>query len=492
MKKHSSSNSDVNGGGSRREDFEVAVDVATLQDLSELLHSQPKKLYSESRHRRQIQKIPPHIRSRNIRRSQQVYDPVLVSIGPYHHGKPGLRRAEEFKHLCLDCCAGGDDKKKAFFYSKILEKASAIRDCYAEAEIVEKYDDKSLALMMLLDASIIIDFIHNYLGMKGNNFLDWRRCLGAGSWPLMIRDIMLMENQIPLQVLKLLIAMQYEEGEAASFLPRFFAGFLTCKTRLVGVDLKNAEIPDEIEDPSIHLLEAVRKVIVKKKKKKKKNEIEEQHTLTSEYSLVNKNVFMLSKFPMREETVDAGISYMHRSVMDLKAKGIRIRSDPDLSPGEITFVPGVCFSELHLPIQYLTPVVVENMIAFEVLPHGCSSLVVLSYAIFMKSLVQSPQDVKELQANGVMLNRFGNLENVVQMIKEVDTFGLHDQDIFKDVKRRIEEHCRSKARTWLADLIYSRVRTPWTAIALFAGVLLLCLTFVQTFFTIWPTNQRAL
>ncbi|KAG6411062.1 hypothetical protein SASPL_129136 [Salvia splendens] len=483
------------GGGSRRDDFEVAVDIATLQDFSALLHSQPKKLYSESHRRRQIQKIPPHIRSRNIQRSQQVYDPVLVSIGPYHHGKRGLRRAEEFKHLCLDCCAGGDEKKKAFFYSKILEEAAAIRDCYAETEIVEKYDDKSLALMMLLDASIIIDFIHNYLGMKGNNFLDWRRCLGAGSWPLMVHDIMLMENQIPLQVLKLLIAMQYEEGEAASFLPRFFAGFLTCKTRLVGVNLKNAEIPEEIEDPSIHLLEAVRKVIVKKKKKKKKkkkNKTKEQHTLMSEYSLVDKNVYMLPRFPTREETVDAGISNMNRSVMDLKAKGIRIRSDPDLSPGEITFVPGICFSELHLPIQYLTPMVMENMIAFEVLPHGCSSPVVLSYAIFMKSLVQSPQDVKELRANGVMLNRLGNVENVVQIMKEIDTFGLHDQDIFKDVKRRIEEHCRSKARTWLADLIYSRFRTPWTAIALFAGVLLLCLTFVQTFFTIQPTNQRAL
>ncbi|KAL1554664.1 putative UPF0481 protein [Salvia divinorum] len=488
MEKHTSANNHVNGRGSRRE---VAVDIATLQDFSELLQSQPKKHYSQSRCRRQIQKIPSQIRRRNMRRSQQVYDPVLVSIGPYHQGKPGLRRAEEFKHLCLDRCAGGDDKKKAFFYSKIVEVADAIRDSYAEAEIVEKYDDKSLALMMLLDASIIIDFIHNYLGMNGNNFLDWHRCLGAGSWPLMVRDIMLMENQIPLQVLELLIAMQYEEGEAASFLPRFFAGFLTCKTCVVGVDLKNAEIPQEIEDPSIHLLEAVRRVIVKEKKKKK-NDIKEQHTHMSECSSVNKNVFMLSRFPMREETVDAGISYMHRSVMDLKAKGIHIRSDPDLSPGDITFVPGVCFSELHLPIQYLTPVVVENMIAFEVLPHGCSSPVVLSYAIFMKSLVQSPQDVKELLANGVMLNRFGNLENVVQMIKEVDTFGLHDQDIFKDVKRRIEEHCRSKARTWLADLIYSRFRTPWTAIAFFAGVLLLCLTFVQTFFTIQPMNQRAL
>ncbi|XP_047940307.1 putative UPF0481 protein At3g02645 [Salvia hispanica] len=476
------------GGGSRRQDFEIAVDIATLQDLSDLLHSQPKKLYSESRHRRQIQKIPNQIRCRNLRRSQQVYDPVLVSIGPYHHAKPGLRRAQEFKHLCLDRCAGGDDKKKAFFYSKIVEHAASIRDCYAEAKIVEKYDDKSLALMMLLDASIIIDFIHNYLGMQGNSFSDWQRCLGAGSGPLMVRDIMLMENQIPFQVLQLLITLQYEKGEAASFLPRFFSTFLSYKGRILDLDLNNTEILREIEDPPIHFLEAFRRVVVLKNKKK----IKEEDRVMSVYSSVNKSVFLQSAMSMKEEMVDAGISYMHRSVMDLKAKGIRIRPDPDLSAADITFVPGFCFSELRLPVQYLsdlTPMVIANMIAFEVLPHGCSSLVVLSYAIFMKSLVQSPQDVKELQDNGVILNRLANLEKVVEVIKEIDTFGLHDQDIFKDVKMRIEEHCRSRARTWLADLIYTRFRTPWTAIAFFAGVLLLCLTFLQTVFTI---NQRPL
>ncbi|XP_042002065.1 putative UPF0481 protein At3g02645 [Salvia splendens] len=221
-----------------------------------------------------------------MRRSQQVYDPVLVSIGPYHHGKPGLRRAEEFKHHCLDRCPGGDEKKKAFFSSKILEEAAAIRDSYAEGKIVEKYDDKSLALMMLLDASIIIDFIHNYLGLPGNSFSDWQQCLGAGSGPLMVRDILLMENQIPLQVLQLFITLQYEKGEAASFLPRLFSMFLSYKRRIVDVDLKNAEILQEIGDPKIHFLEAFRRVIVMKNKKK----IKEEDRVMSVYSSISKSM----------------------------------------------------------------------------------------------------------------------------------------------------------------------------------------------------------
>ncbi|KAH6772178.1 hypothetical protein C2S51_010582 [Perilla frutescens var. frutescens] len=465
-------------------EFEVSVDIATLEEFSHLLQSQPKKLYSESWRRRQIQKVPPQIRRRiNMQRDDQIYDPVMVSIGPYHHGKPELRRAEEFKHLCLDWRAGGDEKKKALFYSKILEQIGEIRDSYAEVTIVEKYDDKSLALMMLLDASMIIDFIHNYnyQGMKGksSSFLDWQRCLGARSGPLMVRDMMVMENQIPFQVLKMLINLLYEREEAGLFLPRFLS-------HKMGIELKHAGIPQEKEDPPIHFLESFWRVLVKKRTDTLlKPEIECSNNIGGNRSLV------LSGLSMREEmNNDTDISYTHRSVMDLKAKGIRVmpNSNSTLSPRDITFRPsGGCFSQLQLPIQYVsdqTLVVCSNMIAFEVLPYGCTSLVMLSYVIFMKSLIQSPEDVKELQERGVLLNRLANLEKVVEVFKEIDTFGLHDQDIFKDVKRRIEEHCSSRAKTWFAELIYTRFRTPWTAIALFAAVILLCLTFLQTFFTI--------
>lgn len=87
-------------------------DIATLRKFSHLLHL-AQDIYSESWRRRQIQ--PPQ-----IRRREQVYDPLMVSIGTYHHSKPELRR--EFKLLCLDWRAGGYEKKMAFFYSKILEK----------------------------------------------------------------------------------------------------------------------------------------------------------------------------------------------------------------------------------------------------------------------------------------------------------------------------------------------------------------------------------
>ena len=50
-----------------------------------------------SQRRRRIEKVPQTLRLMN----QKEYDPLVVSFGPYHHGKEELRLAEEFKRTCL-------------------------------------------------------------------------------------------------------------------------------------------------------------------------------------------------------------------------------------------------------------------------------------------------------------------------------------------------------------------------------------------------------
>ncbi|KAK4387757.1 hypothetical protein Sango_2382300 [Sesamum angolense] len=106
----------------------------------------------------------------------------------------------------------------------------------------------------------------------------------------------------------------------------------------------------------------------------------------------------------------------------------------------------------------------------------------------MKSLIENPKDVKELRENGILFSRLGSDEEVVELFKEIDTYGLGSRYVFPDVKMRIEEHCNSKAKTWMAELIHTYFRSPWTAVALFAATFLLCLTFLQTFYTIRPAN----
>ncbi|KAK6146329.1 hypothetical protein DH2020_020198 [Rehmannia glutinosa] len=445
---------------------EDTVHIVTVKEFSQLLESQPRKWQPGSRRPHQMHKAPPELRLRR-QQSEHVYDPVLVSLGPYHHGKPELRRVEEFKYLCLDWFAEGNEEKKAFLYNKVFEKIDVIRSCYAETTIVDKYDDKALALMMLLDACFIINLM-KFISEETENNLDWVECLGeAASSAFMLADIMLLENQIPFLVLKLLISLRYEKTDEAEELVESFICWITT------VDLNLAKIPRENEDPPIHILEACWRVLVQKH-----NNIEPKFQ-GSEKSLT------------RRKKNHNNVSYTCRSAMDLKAKGIHFSPSSTQSLMDITFKSYPSYGRLKLPIRYVsdrTQVVFSNMIAYEVSPNSKTKPAVLSYVNLMKSVIQSPADVKELQEKGILFNRLANHEQAVKVFKEIDMFGYVDFDIFDDVKQRIEEHCKSKAKTWIVDLIHTWFRTPWTAIALFAATFLLCLTFLQTYFTIRPVK----
>ncbi|CAA2997465.1 Hypothetical predicted protein [Olea europaea subsp. europaea] len=126
------------------------------------------------------------------------------------------------------------------------------------------------------------------------------------------------------------------------------------------------------------------------------------------------------------------------------------------------------------------------MIAYEASPESDTGIPIICYVNFLKSLIVKSEDVKELREKKILFSTLDSDEQVVEVIKEIDTSGLDNYYIFDDVKMRIEKHCSSKAKTWIAELIHTYFRNPWTFIALLAATFLLCLTFLQTYYTVNP------
>ncbi|KAL2501964.1 Plant protein of unknown function [Forsythia ovata] len=126
------------------------------------------------------------------------------------------------------------------------------------------------------------------------------------------------------------------------------------------------------------------------------------------------------------------------------------------------------------------------MIAYKASPGSDVGFSIICYINFLKSLIVKPEDVKELREKKILFSNLDGDEQVVQVIKEIDTCGIYLATIFDDVKMRIEEHCSNKAKTWIAKLIHTYFRNPWTFIALLAAIFLLYLTFLQTYYTINP------
>ncbi|KAL8542401.1 hypothetical protein ACS0TY_003319 [Phlomoides rotata] len=136
----------------------------------------------------------------------------------------------------------GNEERKMLLYDKILERIDEIRSCYAEVVIVDRYD----ALMMLLDACFVVNFMENGISKTKNNITDWLDCLGlAASISFATRDIMVLENQVPFLVIKLLMSLLYE---TETILRRFLSW-------MTSVDIRDEPfvVPEE---PPIHLLEA--------------------------------------------------------------------------------------------------------------------------------------------------------------------------------------------------------------------------------------------
>ncbi|KAL0346198.1 UNVERIFIED_CONTAM: hypothetical protein Sradi_4451100 [Sesamum radiatum] len=370
---------------------------------------------------------------------------------------------EEFKAEILNrFVSDSGAKDKGFFYNKILERIDEIRGCYEE-DSTAVFSDEALAEMILLDACFTIYYLQS-------KYRDYHR-LGTAVVIFMYRDILMLENQIPLWTIRLLIDLKYgkDKGEA------WFCEHLSTLT--LGDD-RLTQIPWDNGDEPLHLLEACRRIILLGQEKatecirdldSRRKELRQRRSFENMFKMAT------SQF---------------RSVTDLKAKGVDFKPSSNCLT-DIRFRSYSFYGLLELPVRYVTNnsmVSFSNMIAFEMCPETDTGRDVISYVNFMKSLIETPGDVKVLREKGILFSRLGSDEEVVKMFKQMDTFGAEKSDQFLDVKMRIEQHCNSKAKTWMAELIHAYFLSPWTAVALFAATFLLCLTFLQTFYTIPPPN----
>ncbi|KAL2230459.1 UNVERIFIED_CONTAM: hypothetical protein Sindi_1640300 [Sesamum indicum] len=162
------------------------------------------------------------------------YIPVVVSMGPYHHGKPELSLAEGFKPKALDLflMGGSDTLNLEFYYDIVLEMVGEIRNCY-ERRSVERYSEHELARMLLFDACFIIIYMESGIpepvpepGMYGPQTLKAHRGmtmgqhLGLATLANVLRDMFLLENQIPFRVVKRLVDLRFGEAEGEMLLNR--------------------------------------------------------------------------------------------------------------------------------------------------------------------------------------------------------------------------------------------------------------------------------
>ncbi|KAI7754329.1 hypothetical protein M8C21_009071 [Ambrosia artemisiifolia] len=396
---------------------------------------------------RNIEKVPLLLlKGEKGHRNREFYEPAVVSLGIYHHNRTELAHAEKYKLITLEEFSLSCRKTTGYLYNKVFEVVEEARNCYIDGS-TDGYSDEEFTRIMLRFANVV-------------------------------RDIFLLENQIPFVVLEVLLKLRFPTDEGEDLLNRFF-NYLN-----YGEVMIREEKVLENKEP-LHLLELYRCYFISLKVyvalDPSMGQMWSKESGVNNYNYVKRNRSLAS-------------------VMELKAKGIFLKCMSDESSDEgIKFLSHCCYGELKLvprAVSLNTKAIYLNMIAYEMCAHNANDLRVSTYIRVMKSLVIQRDDVKELLKQNILIHGLGRDEDVVKLYDEIElpTVNLY---MFNQLRLEIEKHCKGSmlrrlgymCKSWWAELITMYFSSPWKTVAFLVGSAILVFTFLQTYFTIKSANS---
>ncbi|KAM1014939.1 UPF0481 protein At3g47200-like isoform X1 [Malus sylvestris] len=404
-----------------------------------------------------IFRVPHQVRRQNV----QAYEPDIVSIGPYHHGRCGdqFRLMENVKGWYLQRLLSHANLTLETLIKGVMDLDKPARNCYAEP--LDHLNKIDFVEMMVLDGCFLIELFRKGLSIleqDENDPDDTDDPVFSVSCMLgyLQHDILLLENQLPWFVLERLynitaVKNTTSEGNAiflADLVEHFFRQF-------IGGDGTGFR---EILHPSpniLHILDLMRTLIVVP--------IENSAIENSVYQQNEaQRLIKRQRLPNVTTLSEAGIKFQKSSEMDIK-----------FEKGLLTIPP--------LEIHELTGPLFRNLIAFE----QCYDydLMMTSYAVLMDNLIDTSKDIDLLCEKGILTNWLSP-EDAAQFFNHLHSDTLVIRFYYGGLCDAVNQHYNTNWNKWMEKLRREYFGTPWAIISLVAAFILLVLTMLQTVYTI--------
>ncbi|KAK6114947.1 hypothetical protein DH2020_007216 [Rehmannia glutinosa] len=381
--------------------------------------------------------------------SEKLYDPKILSIGPFHHKKDQLQKMEQHKFMYLKCLLKRRKESSVDKYVTAMrsleEKA---RKCYAET--IDLSSDKFVE-MMILDGCFIIELIRKYgfdeLRENDDTIFQYEQILSQ-----LRHDLMLVENQVPFFVLDQLFSMTKtgNPDDDILYLVRLFIDDISPWAEA------NSQVSGKISVRKVdHLLGLVYRI------------------WCSSFAKMTANRLVTIK----EEKI-MPIS----STSELKESGIKFEKDTQSNCLDIKFIKGV-MKIPNFSVSDETESIFRNLIAYEHFFIDNHPKYVTDYAFFLHCLVNSSKDVEILRRHGIVTNLLGDDEMVYHMFNLLGRNILVSPDFcYAGVYEKVNGHCGRRTNRWMANLRRDYFNTPWSFIKFCAAVLVILFTATQTVF----------
>ncbi|KAK1416332.1 hypothetical protein QVD17_32121 [Tagetes erecta] len=412
--------------------------------------------------KRSIYRVPSCVTDLN----KGAYKPQSVSFGPYHYGERHLESMEEDKHRALLHFLKRYKKPFECYVGAVMEIVEDLKRAYSSLDQKWRDDTMGFVKMMILDGCFMLEILRVATNSDGDNLGDDVADDYASNDPIfsnhgklyimpyLKRDMLMLENQLPMLLLYTLVAASKDENDPnrhdEELVNKMMQKFCSPYSRITKMGR------------CLHPLDGYRKSLLWENPHHKKKTVTKSHRLAIEDG---------------DEIV--------RSATELYEAGIRFKKSKTRSLKGISFQGGV----LKLPpvmVDDATESLFLNLIAFERLHVGTGNEVT-SYIFFMDNIIDHAKDVALLHSQGIIQNAIGSDKAVAKLFNSLSKDITLDPESELDVvHKQVHNYCKKPWNEWRANLIHTYFRSPWAILSVLAAVLLFALTIIQTIYTVFP------
>ncbi|XP_048139392.1 UPF0481 protein At3g47200-like [Rhodamnia argentea] len=422
--------------------------------------------------KRSIYRIPARITDLK----SEAYRPQVVSFGPYHHGDEHLLPMEEHKRRSLVHFLKRSGKPFKPFLESLKEVLGDLKASYDALDPMWKKDSEGAAgrflQLMITDGCFMLEilrFANSEVDDYAPNDPIFSNHGRLYILPNIWRDMLLLENQLPLLVLERLVAVCNGKKEE-EYINRLILNFW------------RASENNPSTGKCLHVLDVFRK----KRVQLNPDQVVSMGNLNNacmgtSLDVSEKSLPMESK-ENKEWKSNASVETIPPAT-ELREHGIQFKQSETNSLKEISFASGV----LRLPVIVVdddTESMFLNLIAFERF-HVEAGTEVTSYICFMDNLIDKERDFALLRKKGIIRNYMESDEAAAKL------FNLLAKDVMldpgsrlHDMIKKVKEYCKERRHKWRASLMHTHFRNPWVILSLIAAFLLFGLTIIQTIYTV--------
>ncbi|XP_058215778.1 putative UPF0481 protein At3g02645 [Rhododendron vialii] len=456
----------------------------------------------------------------------EAYKPQLMGLGPYHHCDPDLYDMERYK-LAAVTRLQKQFKTLEFeqLVDKLMEFECTVRLCYHKYLDIE---GNTLMWIMAIDGLFLLEFLTNKDDSEAAHLVD-----SAGKklyHDSILSDVMLLENQIPFFLFSKIRSIQYSQDDLhdnclPSILTTFCHSISPVKLKafpLTGVldrshllDLLYHMIVPELADQLTQEAPATQKSVTESKSSQQADSANSYQIFTTLWKIlsslkitkkiadnVKKIITGVPALSFLAAKAEESIKSENSQPKPVQVEKIMIPSASNLSKfAGVEFCPSspttgdiltIKFDEkekkFYLPIITLnvhSEAIIRNLIAYEASTVS-DSLVFARYTELLNGIIDTAEDAKLLREKKIIVNKLKSDDEVLQLFDGIGkSVRLTNAPYFDKTIEDVNKFFYNSRRFRIYSGVRKYVFGSWKILTFFAGILLLLLTGLQSFCSVY-------